>query len=331
MSRAQLTSTVEQNTGGAVAPFVAGKNAAINGGFDIWQRGTSFTQSTYASPGYAADRWRIVGDATTVVTRESTIVPSGFQYSVKIAGNGSTTPIPFMNQAVETANAIQYAGQTVTLSAYQYASSSLSTKVAFYYSTNVDETQSGSWTAITASSGGTQTATNAWSRNSGVFVVPSTAKSLLIQVVSNAALSAAQSWYVTGVQLEIGSVATPFSRAGGTLSGELEACQRYYWRAGGDAAYQTLATGCIVEGSAVLMGLANPVPMRIAPTSVDYSTLMVYDGNTINTVSTVALNYASRYISRVQGNPTTAPTANRPYWLFTNNSTSAYIGFSAEL
>ena len=43
MSRAQLTSTVEQNTGGAVSPYVAGKNKIINGDFGIWQRGTSFS------------------------------------------------------------------------------------------------------------------------------------------------------------------------------------------------------------------------------------------------------------------------------------------------
>ena len=70
MSRAQLTSTVEQNTGGAVAPFVAGKNKIINGDFAINQRAFS---STTTQSTYMFDRWPAnfsVASGTTTYTAQ---------------------------------------------------------------------------------------------------------------------------------------------------------------------------------------------------------------------------------------------------------------------
>ena len=335
MTRAYNTATTQQNTGGAVAGVTAGKNAVINGAFDIWQRGTTFT-----NPGantYGPDRWTIGDNTGCVYTRQSTDAPTGFQYfarAFRTAATTSTTNINFV-QSIDTSTSIPFAGKTVTFSLYlrKGANGPSTINIALVGGTNTDGSLWAGGGNGGTIAGAAQTITTTWTRYTFTGTVPSNTTQLFVWAYYAATGTAPANEYfdITGVQLEAGSVATPFSRAAGTIQGELAACQRYYWRAGGDTAYQTLASGCIVEGSAVLMALANPVPMRTTPTSVDYSTLMVYDGVAINAVSTVSLNLASRYTSRVQGNPATAPTANRPYWLFTNNSTSGYIGFSAEL
>jgi hypothetical protein len=301
---------------------------AINGGMDIWQRGTSFTQTSYQSPGYTADRWRIVADVAITVSRESTIVPEGFQYSTKIVGNGSNTPTPFLNQVVETSNAILYAGKTVTLSAYQYASSSLATKVVLYYSTAVDEGQAGGgWVAITPSSGGFQTANNSWTRISGVFAVPSTAKSLLIQVVTNATITGSQAWYVTGVQLEVGSVATNFRRAGGTIQGELSACQRYFetYLFGGDGIVSAQA----ISTSAAYGGLSYKVKKRGTPTiALSSGTFYVWNASATSISATFQADAITVDTARIAAVSASGLVAGNAANLYFQNLT---ISISAEL
>jgi hypothetical protein len=69
----------------------------------------------------------------------------------------------------------------------------------------------------------------------------------------------AATWYVTGVQLEVGSVATPFERR--PYGTELALCQRYYTETVGNARFPAGGLGQIVENSIVFQ-----VTMRTEPT-----------------------------------------------------------------
>ena len=64
-------------------------------------------------------------------------------------------------------------------------------------------------------------------------------------------------WYVTGVQLEVGSKATPYEMQ--IYSDQLAQCQRYY--------YQGFFLAGIWGGTAVQGLFSVPVPMRTTPTT----------------------------------------------------------------
>ena len=221
----------------------AGKNALINGGMDIWQRGTSSTTNLT----YIADRWfHYTSAGTTTFSRESSIVPTGSTYSFKIAQAAANATIT-VNQAIETLNAVQYAGQTVNISALVYASASTGIQFQLGYSTSTNVGPLGSWTNITASSGGAVTASASWQQITGTYVIPSTAKSLYMSLFIPT-LTSGTSAYFTQAMLELGSVPTSFSRTGGTIQQELAICQRYYETVQADTTtgvyYSTSAAYC---------------------------------------------------------------------------------------
>jgi len=237
MSRAQLTSTVEQNTGGAVAPFVAGKNAIINGSMEIWQRGTSF--SSTGSIIYTADRWQLGSGVTSGQFTISQISSglTGFQYAMRIQRNSGSTSTATVNLQynLESKESYRFAGQNVIVSFYARAGSNFSASSNTIYTpiisgTGTDQNINGGFTGQTTVNNVGQVLTTSWQRFTVSGSVASTATQLAFYFAATSTGTAGTNDYydITGVQLELGSVATPFSRAGGTLQGELALCQRYY-------------------------------------------------------------------------------------------------------
>ena len=324
------------------ASISAGKNAVINGGMDIWQRGTSATLT--AGNVFVADRFITTVTASTNCTISQVASGlTGFRYAQRVQRtSGQSTAVGiWTTQNIETANSIPFAGQTVTFSFWARAGSGFTG--AFTYSlisgTGTDETAVGGSfaTGSVAQISLGATLTTSWVKYSASVTLPSTATELAISTrVSYSGTSSANDYYdLTGVQLELGSVATTFSRAGGTIQGELAACQRYYFRLTADATkiYSSFGNGSAGATTAVNITLPAPVTMRIAPTVIEYSTLALSDGVTVTAVTSVSMSTALTNANYIGITPGVASglTQFRFYTLNSNNSANGYVGFSAEL
>jgi hypothetical protein len=216
--------------------MAAGKNAIINGGFDVWQRGTSIT----AVSTYCADRWYKGGNAAQTVTRQATGDTTNLpfvQYCARVqrnSGNATTTICDFGSN-VETINAIPYAGKAITLSYYaragaNFSAASSAMNVSLYTGTGTDQNAFAGYTGSAQPINTTSTLTTTWQRFQHTIILGSTVTEFMPYFgFSPVGTAGANDYFeVTGVQVEVGSVATQFSRAGATIQGELAACQRYF-------------------------------------------------------------------------------------------------------
>jgi hypothetical protein len=144
-------------------------------------------------------------------------------------------------------------------------------------------------------------------------------------------------WYVTGVQLEVGSVATPFERR--PYGTELALCQRYYYKiSGSGTGTSTLGVGFNTLTTAGIGVTSFPVTMRDRPTALEQSgtagDYVVAHANTATACSAVPTFAAgttkeSGLSTFTVASGLTAGQGSRV--ASASNNSSAYLAWSAEL
>jgi len=319
------------------AQYAAGVNKIINGDFGVWQRGTSFTAT-----GYTADRWLFSRNNTTTLSQQTftpgTAPVSGYEgtFFLRLARTAGASS-DYLVQRVEDVRT--FAGQTITFSYWAKASSAV-TLNATYFEQNFGS--GGSSTVATINSA--TSLTTSWQRFTATVALPSitgktigTNSFLAVNFELGSAMGTSITVDIWGVQVEAGSTASPFQTATGTKQGELAACQRYYWRTTADQAYSFFGSGNARSTTITDSLMRAPVTMRVVPTSVDYSTVGIvqnYGGSILGTVSSIAVGSTQNTKDALDAVVTMTGavlTTGTNYYAVANNSTSAYIGFSAEL
>jgi hypothetical protein len=329
--------------------FLAGKNKIINGDFSINQR--AFTSTTTTST-YGFDRWLLSTSDGTCTYSAQTFTPgaapvTGYESInfARIVTTGQTLSSAFsaLRQRVEDVRT--FANQTVTFSLWAKANSG-TPKVALEVKQNFGS--GGSSEVLTYA--GQATLSTSWTRYSITVAVPSvsgktigTGSYLELGLFVSAGTNfnartgslgiQSNTFDIWGVQLEAGSIATPFQTATGTLQGELAACQRYYFRYSA-ANYEYFATGAnrttVLNDSIIRF----PVTMRVAPSNSNSAanTFMVYQPNAGTIVPATALAPDGTTTNSFGLNTTVASglTAGNAANVRANN-TSAFLEFSAEL
>ena len=215
-------------------------NGVINGAMQVAQRGTSFTVA--GSGVNTLDRWKAVifsGSSTVSqqLTSDTTNLPN-IQYCQRVVRAAGVTGVgpDYLAQSFENLSSTQYAGKTISFSFYARKGAgftgTFTANVISGTGTNqnfIDVAITGQATVIAQ----TATLTTTWQRFTYTGTVASTAAQVFVYFTHQGTGTAPANDYfeVTGVQLEIGSQASPFQTAsGGSIQGELAMCQRYYER-----------------------------------------------------------------------------------------------------
>jgi hypothetical protein len=322
-------------------------NPVLNSAMQVWQRGTSFTISGLTN--YTADRWQAyTGAAGMTVTRQTTSDTTNLpniQYCLRAARDSGNTGTAARSvfQSFESVNSIPFAGKTVTVSFYARKGANF-TPTTFLLQlisgTGTDQNIIAGYTGQTDVISQSTTPTTTWARYSYTGTVPTNSTELApyFSWSPTGTAGAADFLELTGVQIDVGSVALPYRTNSGTIQGELAACQRYYIRATADAGFRVFGTGQCFGTTTGAFAFKYPVTMRTRPTALEqsgtashYAVLNAfgsattcsavpnYDGATTNEFGWAGFTVASGL------------TAGNATVMLSNNTSAAYFGWSAEL
>lgn len=214
------------NTQNAAA-FSGFRNQIINGNFDIWQRGTSFTANSV----YTADRWWFVNDtvgSASVSRIDISSLGIGSQYALRTERTAGTNRW-VVGTNLETDVVKKMLGKQVTLSIKLRKGSALTSDIGISWGTSGQETRYGSlidsnnFTVLNSSLN-----TSTFTTVTSTISVPASSAAVGFKIEISASQAGASGAYfdVAQVQVEHGGLATPIEIRPVALENML--CKRYY-------------------------------------------------------------------------------------------------------
>jgi hypothetical protein len=326
-----------------------GRNRLINGDFRVAQRGTSFVAGANNDDTYNLDRWTLLSDGNDIVdVTQANVAPTAGLFSIGLDVETVNKKFGII-QIIEQRNIVGMFNQPVTLSfSARTSGSSIGNMKAVILSWNstadtVTSDVVSSWNAdgVTPTFATNWTAentpqnlapSNTWTRYS-ITATLDTASTNNVAVFiwcDDMTTTLGDFLYITDVQLEVGSLATPFERK--TMSEVLSECQRYYWRVTGNTKF-LLGAGSASSTTICSVIVHNPVVMRSVASSIEFSGVQPTDiVNYYGGAGTFTLvaGSSSELATFVSNNTSSGLVANRPHSIAIT-APNGFFGVSAEL
>jgi hypothetical protein len=293
---------VNPNTGAAQAGLAPFRNAIINGDFRINQRGTSSNLAsltaiaTAEQLSWVTDRWNVLrgsyvaggvmGQGTNLTMSDLPFADVGlktFGRLGRLNNNAATDPV-YLTYNIESQDCYRFIGKTVTLSFYYRTGANFSgTNLTgvIYTGTGTDQALRGGYTGQAAAGLTNCNANTSWQRVSLTRTLGTAINQIgfIFQYTPVGTAGAADYFDVTGVQLELGSVATPFEVR--PYSVELQMCLRYLC-VFKSTSNKYISLGLAVgQSTTIARAIINlPVPLRsVTPTIILNNVSILWGSN----------------------------------------------------
>lgn len=324
---------------------VGSGNVIINGGFDIWQRGT-----TIVGAGYSADRWVITQSASgspTITATQSTVVPdNSVKYSLRYTTSvNAATSISEMacRQRLETQSVLPLVGNTVTVSFWYYSNVTGNHGVRIGLDTNNSQAYANESSALFSypTAGVWKKVTQTFNNfvNHSFGTAPLEAAAFFLDIgptvgggIGQASLAVGSYWNIAKVQVESGSTATAFKRNSPNAQSELASCQRYYWKFDqATSPYAYIANGIVSGTTQAKVIFKHPVKMRSSASIGVTNPSNLQFINSGAQVSAISMDMSTPDTFGAFIDTSSAMTVGQGVLLIGRNSIDYKIEFSAEL
>jgi hypothetical protein len=348
-----------------VPPFM--RNRVINGDMRIAQRGTA---AVTADQAWAVDRWltRMTVAGASYAAQQSTTAPTGFTnsfgWTTSTGATASASELASFRQGIEGSNVSDLnfgtpEAKTITLSFWVRASIAGTYCVMVQNGAPFDRryiaeytvSNPNTWQKVSLTIPGCTDGTWLKDANLGLYVVfdlgsgsdENTTPSAWVTTgrrttaQTNLIGTTGATFYLTGVQLELGTVATPYEPR--PIQAELALCQRYYARlqslSGTAVGFGAgMCTTASVGGNAPSthsVYVKYPVTMRTYPTMAISGCSMRNSFNRPATLGAVQYGLDSCQATISASGTTTATFGGGQGTILTGNASTAYVEFNAEL